>query len=297
MTLAVFTIALQASVFFIVLSLGLQSTWQEALSLFGRPAMLARSLLSMNVVMPVLAALAATWFHLNPEVKIALVLLAVSPTPPLLPRKLLQLGGRGAYVRGLLTAMSLLSIVVVPVAVEILGKIFGRDVHIGPAAVAGVVGKTILLPLGLGIVIRLRATELAGRAGAMLGRAGNLLLPLAAIPLIFLAGRLILGVIGHGAILVMAAFTVIGAAVGHGMGGRDRSERSALALATASRHPGLVIAIAAANFPDQKKLVAAVVLLYLLVSTAILLPYTIWRKRQVALGPPNAKPGNGMGRY
>src|SRR4029450_1913995 len=48
--------AIQASVFLIVFSLGLGSTQEDALYLLRRPRQLVRSLLSMNVVMPLVAA-------------------------------------------------------------------------------------------------------------------------------------------------------------------------------------------------------------------------------------------------
>jgi BASS family bile acid:Na+ symporter len=282
---------IQASVFLIVLSLGLQGTWQDATSLFRRPALLARSWISMNVVMPLLATAMASLSRLNPEVKIALVLLAVSPMPPLLPRKILKLGGKEAYVHGLLTAMALLSIAVVPIAVELLGKIFGQEAHIGPAAVAKVVSKTILLPLGSGILLRARAPRFAERASAISGRVGNVLLPLTLIPLLIFTGRLILGVMGNLSVLAMVAFSIVGVVVGHALGGPEPSEQTTLALATASRHPGLVVAIATANFPDQQKPVMAVVLLYLLLSSLVLFPYNAWQKRRLAPQVGGTGPG------
>ena len=48
--------AVLASVSLIVFSLGLGSTQEDALSLLRRPRQLVRSLLSMNVVMPLVAA-------------------------------------------------------------------------------------------------------------------------------------------------------------------------------------------------------------------------------------------------
>jgi len=280
---------LQASVFLLVFSIDLRATWQDATSLFRRPAVLARSLLSMNVVMPVFATAVARVFDLHPAIKIALVLLAVSPVPPILPQRQLKVGGSLAYVHGLLTEMSLLSILVVPFAVDVLGRIFSQDVHIAPTAVAKVVVKTILLPLGLGILVHGRWPRFAERASAPLRRIANLLLLAAALPLLGVAWRPVMALIGNGAVLAMAAFCVVGVAVGHWLGGPDPSERSTLALATACRHPGLAIAIAAANFPEQRRLVAAAVVLYLLVSTLVLIPYTAWCKRR--LSQPVESPG------
>ena len=54
-----------------------------------------------------------------------------------------------------------------------------------------------------------------------------------------------------------------------------------LALATSSRHPAIAIAIANANFPDQK-LVAPAVLLYLILSIVLAVPYLNWVKAKHA---------------
>jgi BASS family bile acid:Na+ symporter len=52
----------------------------------------------------------------------------------------------------------------------------------------------------------------------------------------------------------------------------------ALALAAATRHPGLAIAIGAASFPEQTQNATAAVLLFLLVSGAATAPYVQWMK-------------------
>jgi bile acid:Na+ symporter, BASS family len=285
MTLArIAILSLQVSVFLIVFSLGLEATWESATSLFRRPAMLLRSFLSVNVVMPLFAAGIAAAFHFSPAVKIALIFLAVSPLPPLLPQKQLKFGGRADYVYGLLTALSVLSIAVVPLAVEILGKLFGRDVHVGPFFVAEVVFRTVLLPLGLGMLVHRWAPGFAQKAGVALGKLGNVLLLIALVPLLIFTWRQVVSLISHGDLLAMILFTAVGLMTGHWLGGPDARERKTLALATAVHHPGLAIAIAAANFPAQRLLVAAAVVLYLLVSAAVLLPYNAWCKRRMTGG-------------
>jgi hypothetical protein len=66
-------------------------------------------------------------------------------------------------------------------------------------------------------------------------------------------------------------------AAGHLLGGPEPGGRTALALATAFRHPGIALAAAAANFPAEN--FVAVILLYLLVSAVVGVPYAIWRRR------------------
>lgn len=272
---------LQLSVILVVFSLGLQANFAVAISLFRRPSLLFRSLFSMNVVMPVFAAFMAATLHLDPAVKIALVMLAVSPVPPLLPGQQLKLGGSSSYVGGLLVSAALFSIVLVPLTIEVLGKIFSHDVHIGPLAVGKIVGLTVLLPLAAGMLLRRLAPDFAGKAAPPLSRISVLLLLAASIiPLVAFAPSMT-NMLGNGTLLAIVVFVMVGVAVGHLVGGPDLSERSTLALATASRHPGLALAIASANYPGQRRNVAAVVLLYLIVKAIVLIPYNSWRKRQL----------------
>jgi bile acid:Na+ symporter, BASS family len=99
---------------------------------------------------------------------------------------------------------------------------------------------------------------------------------------VLLAGTFtaVLSLVGNGTIVAMVAFVVIGLAVGHALGGPSANDRLVLALSTASRHPAIALAIAKANFPDEPHL-GATIILYLLVSLLIGVPYQIWQKRRM----------------
>jgi BASS family bile acid:Na+ symporter len=84
--------------------------------------------------------------------------------------------------------------------------------------------------------------------------------------------------IGDYTLLAIVLFTLAGLAVGHLLGGPDGDNRSALALATATRHPGVALAVLHAVIPENKA-PAVVVVLYLLVSAVASTPYVAWRKR------------------
>ena len=101
----------------------------------------------MLVVMPVVALVLARLFNFLPTVEIALIALSISPIPPLLPKKEAKAGGEGAYALGLMVLLSVLAIVVVPLALEILERISGRPLSIAAGNVARIVLTTSLLPL------------------------------------------------------------------------------------------------------------------------------------------------------
>jgi len=109
------------------------------------------------------------------------------------------------------------------------------------------------------------------------------LLAAAAIPLLVAVTPLFWPLVGSGVIAALVAFTLVGVAVGHMLGGPDADRRAVLALATGSRHPGIALAIASVNFPARTDVVA-VVLYHLVIGALVALPYVIWRKRARARG-------------
>jgi len=274
-------LVLKASIILIVLSLGLKATVGDATYLFRRPGLLLRSLLAMQVIMPLLAAALAAAFDLKAPVKAALLLLSVAPVPPVLPNKQVKAGGSKSYIYGLLVAASLLAVGLVPLMVRLLGLLFNRETYIAPATVALIVLINILVPLAVGIVVRRLAPALAERAAPIISGLGNVLMIAAVIPVLVTAWPAIASLVGDGTLLAIAAFVVSGLAVGHLLGGPEEDDRAVLALATATRHPGIAIAIAGANLAGNK-LVPAAILLSLLVNALLSIPYLAWVQRRHA---------------
>jgi len=265
---ALITLVLKASIFLTVFALGLQATFADATFLFRRPRLLIRGFLSMNVIMPLLALFLAMTFHLHPAIKIALVALSVSPVPPIFPKKALKAGGSEAYTIGLLVATVVLAIVAIPIAMEVFEKVTGVPLYMSALKIATIVFMTALMPLLAGIALRAIASSLADRVAKPIGTIAGVLMILGVVPVLFGSMRTILSLFGDGTLLSLAAFALIGYVVGHVLGGPDPEDRSVLALATASRHPAIALAIAHANFPGQK-LAAPAVLLYLIVSGVV----------------------------
>jgi BASS family bile acid:Na+ symporter len=271
-------LAINASMFLVVFTLGLDTTFAGVTYLFRRPALLVRSILAMNIVMPVLAIVACLVFRPSQTIAVALIGLAISPVPPFLPNQQLGAGGPSRYVFGLLVATALASIVLVPASIALIDALFERSVQIPASKVATIMLTTVLLPLVLGVMTRRFASRLAERIARPVGIVGNVLLAAAAIPLLVIATPLFWPLVGCGVIAALVAFTLVGIAVGHTLGGPDPHRRAVLALATGSRHPGIALAIATINFPARTDVIAVVVY-HLVIGALVALPYVIWRKR------------------
>jgi BASS family bile acid:Na+ symporter len=236
----------------------------------------------MYVIMPLVAVALVTAFDLHPAVKIALVALSVSPVPPILPRKelkALKAGGSSEYRFGMLVAPTVLAIVVIPLSIKILDQVFVRSIAMPVGPIAVLVFTTALAPLALGIFIREVMPTFAGRIVKPVGLIGLVLLILGILPVLFKAMPAIVSLIGNGTLLAIVVFVLLALVAGHWLGGPEPENRPVLALSTASRHPGVALAIAHTNFPEVK-LAAAAILLYMLVSAIVSKPYMTWWRRK-----------------
>ena len=271
-------LAMQASIMITVFSFGLEATTGDVLHLLRRPALLARSLVAMFIVMPIVAVAMTLFFDLPQPVEIALVALSVSPIPPLLPKKQGKAGGDTSYAIGLLVTMAVLSVVVIPLALWVLGKVFGRPLTVQPFAVAWIVVKAAVVPILLGMVFRVALPELAARLVRPARLVGGILLALIALAILAASWHAIVAAAVHGSALAIAIFVVIGLLTGHLMGPHDAENRVVLALSCASRHPGIAMALGTATFPEASG-VGVTILLYLVISTVVSMIYIKLRPR------------------
>lgn len=270
---------IQVSIMLVVLGLGLNSSWREALYLFRHPGLLFRTLLAMNVIMPLVAVGFALAFELPAAMKLALVALAISPVPPLVSKKELNAGGYASYAMGLSFASAVLAIVTVPLAVAWLSSAFERASEVSPLAIAKIVLSSVLLPLAIGIVVHHWLPAVATRIARPVARLGIVLLVVGLVPLAYAFWPAIRALLHNGTVLIIAAMAAIGLGIGHVLGGPNPAHRTVLALSTASRHPAVALAVAVARGIDSKPALAAI-LLYVIVAALISVPYVMWRKRQ-----------------
>lgn len=275
--LLVLKLAMVLSIVLILFSLALRARHEDLVYLFKHWRLGIGAFVAMFVIVPALAIFMAGAFELNPAVKVALVAIAFSPLPPILPGKQVRAGGEACYVTGLLFGATVASIVVAPFGVAFAASLFDVEAGITAGQVAKPLVLTVLLPLVLGLLAAPllgtavpRVSELARKLG------GGILLVVLVILLVLMAPG-IWAVIGQGTLFVLAVLIVGGLIAGYALGGFDKGDRATLALAAATRHPGVAIAIAASTFPDEKLAPAAIVL-SLLLSTVLCIPFMRWMK-------------------
>ena len=280
--------ALQLSVVLTVFGFGLQASPGDLLYVVRRPGLVARSLLAIYVCMPAAAVGLGLLFRDPHPVVVVMVALAISPVPPLLPAKLAKAGGDASYGLGLIAVSCLTAVIAAPFALEILTRGWGSSRVMPPAAIAIMVAKTTLAPLLAGMAARAAWPRIAAAIEQPVSVVSGVLLPLGVIVLVGGSFPALWAAATGGSVLALAVFTLAGLLIGHLLGGPHREQSVVLALATASRHPAIALAIAAANFPEQK--FGPLILLYLLVNGIAALPYIRWMRKRTAHPTTQAAP-------
>ena len=233
-----------------------------------RDARLVVSLLVVNfVVVPIAAIAAARLLPMEPGAGTAIVLIGCVGGAPFLP-KLAQLAKSNlALAVGAMVLLMVVTIgyapIVVPLAVE--------GATVDPVAIAQSLVLFMLVPLGLGLLVRARYPELADDWVGTAGKASSLGLLLGIASALLLTWRDVVGSIGTWIFVGVAIVLVVALVSGWLAGtGRPSSERALLGLATAQRNiaAAMVIAVSIGGDTVVYTLVGALVIPVVLIALA-----------------------------
>jgi len=263
----------------LILSIGMGATFSDILYLWRRPGLLLRSLLAVYVLVALAAFVIVTFWPLAPGVEAALLVLAVSAGAPLLPRKLERFGS-SQYAFSLVVVTSLLAIVATPIWVAFLAWDFGVSAEISPIRVVSAIGKGFVLPLAAGMAANALAPSLTARFADRAIAIAGVALTIASLALLITHWRILLEIKFNGmaALLVLMLISV---ALGHVLGGPLPGDRTALAIACATRYIGIAIIVAATfNGPRNVVILAA----YAIATALVSIPYLMWRRHKGRLG-------------
>jgi BASS family bile acid:Na+ symporter len=208
------------TIFLAVLVEGIVVSRADVAYLFNKPGRLVRTVLAMNILGPIVAITVCSVLALHPAVIVALVTLSMTPVGALFPQRMLPLvrTERGAHAHGLFVATTVLSVVLTPLAVEVINVLYGESFHLNPLTVANVAVGALLLPLGIGLVIGHFFPAAKRWVPAIQQASGRLFL-------LCLVGFTILGwsrmslIIRDGTLPAIAIISMCGLAVGHFLGG------------------------------------------------------------------------------
>jgi BASS family bile acid:Na+ symporter len=279
---AVVRLGLLVSIWLMVLALGARAEPQQLLFVLRRPGLLLRALGAMFVVVPAFAIGLAATTDLPAPIKFAIVAMSIGPVPPILPYEQMKAGGGEDYAIGLLVAGAIIAVVLTPLLVGVAAQLLGNGAAVSAGRIARVLLISIGLPLVVGAVVRRLSASGARAIQAVAQPVGRSLLLIVFAVMLAASWREIPALLGNGGLLAIAATIAVGLLAGHLLsGGR---ESGALALAAASRHPGVALTIAELNYPGSRKPIMAAVILYLLITAVVTAPYVRWARGRSADG-------------
>ena len=268
----------------VVLAIGIRAGPVDPSRVLSDPWLAARAMASMFVVMPLFVLLLVALLPLRPGVGAALLALSVSPMLPPWAKQGLAVGGKGDFILGLQGLATCVSVVAVPAMIWLVRQVFQVDTPLTPWALEQVLLVTVVVPLAAGMGLAQLWPGAAPRIAARCDRVGLAIILLGVAVVLVGSARAIVDVLGRGTLVAAAVVVGVGLLVGHLLGGPEPGNRGALATATAARHPGVGLVLATSALPESQPAILATVLLYLLASILLTIPYQRWRREVVARG-------------
>jgi BASS family bile acid:Na+ symporter len=277
---ALILLAFQIAIIGTVFGYGIQATREDLAYVVQRPKLLLRSFVAMLVIVPAVVVVCVKVLDLPKATEVVLTALAISPLPPLLPKKHKKSGGVPPYGLGLMLILALGATVTVPLSIVVLDHVFQQPLAMRPGAIVKIVLVMVVAPLAAGLLFSRLAPGLAHRLLDPVRRMATIFLVVGVLALLAGTWRVIWSATGHWTVIAIVAFVLLGLLVGHVMGGPEPEHASVLALSAASRHPAIALAVASTNYPSEH--FAPTLILYLLLCTAIVLPYVKWQSQRAS---------------
>jgi bile acid:Na+ symporter, BASS family len=272
-------ILVQISLMLVVASVGMQARWRDLTAVVERPGLLLRGFIAVNVVVPAVALLMVLILPMAPIIKIGIFIMAVSPLAPFTPGKMMKAGADSSYAVGLYVVLILLAVIIVPATLALISAIFGKTLSAPAGPIASLILTSVMLPLLVGLAISGFAPAASRRFAPLVHLIAMVALLPVVVLLLYASGNQIAALIGNGTLLATFVTVAAGLAAGHWLGGPEPANRVALAIASATRHPGIAGLIVHANYQDKRAMMAVV--LFLLNSVIVSALYQAWARKRL----------------
>lgn len=253
-----------------MLAVGLSLTASQIVAPLRNVRLVAFALLANFVLMPLVAIAIATGLQLDEPLSAGLLLLGTAAGAPFLPLLAGIAKGHLAFSVGLTVLLMVFSVGYMPLVLPLLLS----GVSVDPLKIATSLFLLMLLPLGVGLVVKSSLGRVAVRLEPLFRKVSTFALVLLMV-LIFVANiRNILSLFGSRGVLASILFLVAGSITGWFLGGSAVETRSVMSLGTAQRNIAAALVVAKQNFSDPQVVVMVVVIA--IVGLILLFPFACW---------------------
>ena len=254
-----------------MLELGLSLTLAEVMAPLKNARLIALSIMANFVLVPLLAVSIAKAMRLEEPFATGLLLLALAPGAPFIPKVVQIARGDLAFATGLMVLLMVGTAIDLPL---LLPQMLA-GVKIDAWQIEQSLVLLMLLPLFVGLAVHAKFRSLPAWLRSWLGFIANVSGFVVLVLIVVLNLQSVLKLFGTGAIFAGLVFIVLSAFVGSLFGGSDRAIRHALGLGTGLRNVGAALLIGEKNFNDPRVnvmvIVTAVVGLFILLPAATVL--------------------------
>jgi BASS family bile acid:Na+ symporter len=282
--LRIIKISLPLSVIANMFGLGLKVYWGEVAAFRDRRLLILRSIATVILLVPLAALGIILLLKPIPAVAVGLAIILASPAAPLQLVRVASKGGSLPFMVTLHLCLALLALLTVPATLYLFSLALGFQIEAGVPAVAKVVGMTVLVPVGIGILLRSFSPRIGDAIGPAVSKVGKIVLLISGLFVLAMTYR-DLARMELWSYFSMAAVVVVSLGIGHLLGPRDPKERTTLAMECASRGLGLAFTIAMLHFSLHQ--IMPVLVPYVVVFTVISAIYLRVRERSLLHSSPH----------
>ena len=260
-------------VIFLMLGVGLQTTFRQILEVTRRFQLLMRGILANFLIIPVLLYLGVQSSVLTPEVGIGLMIMAAAPVAPMAPPFVGMAKGDLHYAVGLMTVVAFLCVPLTPLIISLCVATGEQRVNIDIFQMIQKILIAQLIPISIGMTIHSISPHLKEKLMKFVPKIGQCLLVICIILIVAVGAKQMLG-IGLMAHLAIFFAVIISLFVGDLMMlGETKERRRSLGISTAIRNSALGLLIATGSFPGTDAV--PVVLVFAIYSMIVGFAYTL----------------------
>ena len=238
-----------------MLAMGLSLTIPQIIAPLKNLKLVILALVVNFVAVPLLVWGIQAVMGLDQDIYTGLLLMATAAGAPFLPKLAQSAKGNIAFSVGLMVLLMVVTIIYMPIVLPLLVG----GVEINPWDIAKSLILAMLLPLGIGLFLKARWSELAGDLQPHMASASSLSILLMLVGAIVLQWENIVSLFGTGAVIAIMVFMLVSLAMGYVAGGSDAATRSVMGLGTAQRNLSAALVVGATNFTDSPNVLITVV--------------------------------------
>jgi BASS family bile acid:Na+ symporter len=263
-----------------MLAMGAGLTVEQIVAALRNRRLILSALLSNFVLMPLGALVLARALSLDEPLGIGLLLLGCAAGAPFLPKLAELARGNLPFAVGIMVMLMVVTVGYLPIVLPVLLP----NVTVSPSKIAQSLLLLMLLPLGVGLIVKSYRNRLAVRIKPSLDWFSNISLILLILLMSLTNFDKVLQVFGRRGILAGLVFIALGCSIGWLFGGPGDDQRRVLALGTGQRNIAAALVVGS-SFSDPE--VTIMVVVVALIGLVTLMPLARALGRRAPRPPSN----------